>query len=93
MKHCLLFLLFIILILNQINCLKSMDYCKRTANNKCLTNQCSKIICSVNKSSCDRLIDKFYRENPNKFKIFIDNLKPCQSKHQQSRRIRLKFGR
>jgi hypothetical protein len=80
--------------MNQINCLKFMDYCKKATNNKCLTNQCSKNICLVNnKSSCDHLIDKFYKENPNKFKIFIDNLKPCQSKHQQSRRIRLKFGR
>ena len=80
----LLLVLILLLISNQINSLKTEDFCIKNKDRKCEAYECEKYFCSIDKISCDNLfrwkkmMKKYSIDNSKVYKTFIQNIMRCQ---------------
>ena len=78
-------LILLILVVNQIFCLRSDDFCKKDARKIkiCAAYNCGSKFCSFDKQTCDQfiswniLLNKWVKK-PKLYKTFIHDIKNCK---------------
>ena len=100
-----LFLIFLLIISDPVKCFKSEDFCIKNKQRKCEAYQCGKLLCSIDKLSCDNLYrwdeivnnmknsEYFKNTQYTNFKKFIQNIIRCivkKDEQQWFEKIRFK---